>query len=303
MTEPGVLPPPAARAIAPLALPDYWYVVAPLPALGAAPRVITCAGEAAGYVHAAGVLRCDRPELHVAAQDGYAWLWHGAGAPDRPPDPLPQVHAPGTVWERGSVAVDAPWSDFVENTLDLVHPMFAHPWTHPTWWLHRLGVRPVFEAEVTMTATGWEASAYLDLPFRPRWRFMWQEFRLPDRVRLVTMPQAADPAVGAVEVIAHHVPETAGRTRMEYVLGRKAFLLERPRWIEVPGGRWLHDQDRTILEGLAANRRRFGAGREAHVGADAYTLLFRKVVAEAAAGRWADAWRAFPSPITLRARI
>lgn len=296
-----------ARSVAPIALPDHWYVVCPRPAVGEAPRAFTCAGEAARYHLADGAVACDRPELRIAEQDGYVWLWHGEGAPDRPPDPLPQVHVPGTVWERGSVAVEAPWADFVENTLDLVHPMFAHPWTHPTWWLHRMGVRPVFEAEVRMTETGWIAEAFLDLPFRPRWRFMWQEFRLPDRVRLVATPPALDPAAGiaagAMEVIAHHAPETAYRTRMEYLMGRRAFPFERPRFIERPGGRWLHAQDRLILEGLAGNRRRFGAGREANVPADAYTLLFRKVAAEVAAGRWAEAWRAYPSPITLRARI
>lgn len=283
-----------ARAVAPIALADHWYVVAPLPTLAAGPRTLTCGGETAMYRYEDGALACDRPDLHVAAQDGYAWLWHGAGEPTTGPTPIPSLHVPGTAWERGSVEVGAPFADFVENTLDLVHPMFAHPWTHPTWWLHRLGVRPVFEVEVRMTPTGWEAAAYLDLPVKGRWRFMWQEFVLPDRVRLVS---------GPMEVIAHHAPVDAGRTRMEYLMGRKAFAWERPGVTEVPGGRWLHAQDRVILEGLAANRRRFGASKEAHVPADAYTLLFRKVVAEVQAGRWDASWRAFPSPVTLRARI
>lgn len=296
-----------AREVAPLALPDHWYVVCPLPALAAGPRSFVCCGEAAAYRLVDGALACDRPDLAVRAQDGYAWLWHGAGEPPAGPTPIPSLHVPGTVWERGTVEVGAPFADFVENTLDLIHPMFAHPWTHPTWWLHRLGVRPVFEAEVTMTPTGWVAAAFLDLPLKGRWRFMWQEFTLPDRVRLVATPPAERPeagvAAGAVEVIAHHAPVDAGRTRMAYLMGRKAFPLERPGVREVPGGRWLHAQDRAILEGLAANRRRFGAWREAHVPADAYTLLFRKVVAEVQAGRWAESWRAFPSPIALRARI
>jgi hypothetical protein len=304
MTDTRV-PPRAAPA---LALRDHWYIVAPRPAIGPEARVLTCAGEAAAYRVEAGAVACDRPELAIAEQDGYVWLWHGdAPAPPFPPA-IPSLRVPGIAWERGSVAVDTPWADFVENTLDLVHPMFAHPWTHPTWWLHTLGVRPVFEAEVRMTATGFTAEAFLDLPLRGRWRFMWQEFRLPDMVRLVMTPPAAHPpdagvAAGTMEVIAHHPPETAGRTRMEYVMGRKPFPWERPGFVEVPGGRWLHAQDKRVLEGLAANRACFPAGREANVPADAYTLLFRKVVAEAAAGRWGDSWRAFPSPLTLRARI
>lgn len=303
MTDTHVLPRPAA----PIALRDHWYIVCPRPTLAAGPRALTCCGETATYALRDGRVGCDRPELRVAEQDGYVWLWHGDGEPSAGPTPIPSLEVPGVVWERGSVAVEAPFADFVENTLDLIHPMFAHPWTHPSWWLHRLGVRPVFETEVRMTATGWVAEAFVDLPCRPHVQLMWQEFTLPDRVRLVTMPRPDRPeagiAAGAMEVIAHHPPETAGRTRIEYVMGRRPLPFERPRWIEVPGGRWLHAQDRRVLEGLAQNRRRYGDWREASVPADTYTLLFRKVLAEVQAGRWEDSWRAFPSPITLRARI
>lgn len=104
-------------------------------------------------------------------------------------------------------------------------------------------------------------------------------------------------AAGAMEVIAHHPPETTGRTRMEYVLGRRCAPFEPARFREKPGGQPLHYQDRRLLEALARNRAWFPEGREAHVHMDVYTLLFRKVVAEVQAGRWAESWASFPSPI------
>lgn len=298
---------PLARPVAPLALRDHWYVVGALAQLGPEPRVLTTCGRTAAFSVESGQLHCADPDFAHAVSDGYVWHWHGDGPqPENQPE-LPQVRVPRTVWERGTVAADANWSDFVENTLDLVHPMFAHPWTHPTWWLHRLGVRPVFETEIRMTPTGWIAEAFVDLPFKRRWRFMWQELTLPDRVRLVMSPPAMAPergiAAGAMEVIAHHPPEHAGRTRMEYMMGRRAAPFEPARFKELPGGRPLHVQDQRLLEALAGNRLRFPEAREAHVATDAYTLLFRKVVAEVQAGRWATSWQSFPSPIVLRARI
>ena len=290
-----------------LGLPDHWYVVCPRPAVGPEPRPFRCCGRELRLHEAAGQVVAEPAGDVLTEQDGYVWLWHGDGPAPTGPGALPALRVPGVVWERGSVAVQAGWTDFVENTLDLIHPMHVHAWTHPSWWAHALGVRPVFEAAVTMTAGGWIAEADLLLPFGRRWRIMWQEFRLPDRVRLVMTPPRERPeegvGVGAMEVVAFHPPEGRGRSRMEYALGRRAWPFERPGFREVPGGRWLHAQDRGILEGLALNRARFADWREAHVPPDAYTLLFRKVIAEAAAGRWEAGWRAFPSPITLKGRI
>lgn len=140
---------PPARPTLAFALPNHWYVVGPVATLGPHPRAIT---DLRPYGRASRGLRARSAATARAPRTRLPTATCGTGtatgpAPADPPT-LPQLASPRTVWERGTVAVEVPSSHFRRKHARPRAPHVAHPWTHPSWWLHRLGVLLVFETQI-----------------------------------------------------------------------------------------------------------------------------------------------------------
>lgn len=262
-------------------LPDQWYIARRSSDLGTVPQTVLLGGteiglwrDERGDVHAQPARTCEE-------RDGYLWVWTGAEAPSSGPLAIADPFQGRGVWVRLTQRVKAGFLDSVENTVDLIHPLFAHPWTHPLWWAHRLGIQASMRVVITPDALGWTAEGFM-------WgrRIMWQEVRLPDRVRLLLLPDTAL----ATDAFVHHVPETPAMTRFEILLGRRCAPWERPGATDGPQAWLLHRQDRVILEALQRCRTRHGPVAECHARADAYTLLFRRIFRLAQEGRWQREW-------------
>ena len=216
-------------------------------------------------------------ELPLLEQDHYVWAWLGAGPPGPPPTPLPPLARRGYAFEQRTIRVAAGYRLVLENSLDFAHSAFVHPFTQPTWLLHRLGGPKHMHATYAPTPSGLAVEGRLG-----RVRAYLHTFDLPDRLRLVILP---DTPV-AVDLVVHHVPEDARTTRMEVLFGKPGFGLARRGPTFKPGQLLIHDQDVAIVE---AQQRALDAGppaSEVSCAADAYTLLLRHVLDQALAGGW-----------------
>lgn len=247
-------------------LPGYWYAISP----AGRPGMFGVCGRA---------VSSSAPE--AALEDGYAWIWHGAGEAPGPPPRLEILDQPGYAFEQRTIPVRADWRLVLENSLDFAHSSHLHAWTSPVWLIHHLRPGTTMAATYRATADGLtvDGRAGEILAFR-------HSFHLPDRLRLTLLPDGARP----LDVLVHHVPEAAGRSRMEVLVGRRKWPWERRyatgRPIPFkPGALALHHQDVAIVESQHEAWERAEAGPERHCAADAYTLLMRRILAAAAEGR------------------
>ncbi len=247
-------------------LPGFWYAIAPLGrsgTFGVCGRALSCAG----------------PE--AVPRDGYTWTWLGPGeAPDLPPR-LDILDQPGYAFEQRTIPVRADWRLVLENSLDFAHSSHLHAWTSPVWLIHHLRPGTRIDATYRVTADGLtvDGRAGAILAFR-------HSFHLPDRLRLTLLPDGARP----LDVLVQHVPESAGRSRMEVLVARRKWPWE-PSYAAgrpIPfkrGALALHRQDVAIVESQHAAWEHSQPGPERHCAADAYTLLMRRILAGAAEGR------------------
>lgn len=291
-TEPRQASPLAARDPA-LGPPGYWYVACASRALGPAPLPVRVAGVEL-------TLRRD-PEGTITASDGrrvieaqhYLWVYlgDGDGTVDGP-KPYPLFDRKRRAFVQRTVSVASDYRLMLENSLDLAHSSFVHPFTQPTWLLHRVGL-----GRAVMDVTYWPTHEGLEVEGRLGTRLVFrQAFALPDRMRLWVMPDTPF----EVEVTVYHVPETARTCRLEVAISRPALPWEssRPRW--APRPLLIHRQDLRIVE---AQQRALDEGPslpERHCEADAYTLLLRRVLAAACEGGWGAGDAA---PRTVRIRV
>lgn len=265
------------------ALLDHWYVACPASSLTS-----TGLGGAAVEARVAGrsllLTRDDegRPTAGpggpaIAEHAHYIWAWHGHGAPTGPPPNLAPLTRAGYAFEQRTIRVRANWRLVLENSLDFAHSAFVHPLTQPTWLLHQLGTALTMQATYQPTATGLTVDGRLG-----RFRAYAHAFDLPDRLRLVVLPDTPL----AVDLVVHHVPEDAHSTRMEVLMGRRALPFESRQPRVKPGLLLIHEQDLAIVEAQQAARDAGPPIVEQHCAADAYTLLMRRVLDAAAAGGW-----------------
>ncbi len=226
------------------------------------------------------------PAFRCEERDGYVWVFVGEGTPPPPPEiPLFGERR----WLQGSAPQGFEWLKGIENNLDVCHPGFAHPWTHPQWYLHRLrGLREA-EMEARITPTGMlvfgppAASAEAPMPERP---FFSLEFTLPDRVTV---------RIGrSLIVIYHFVPTAENACRLEWLTSNPVpgpKVLWRKREPKVP------KQDRVLLESAESG------DFERSVEGDASTLLARRIVALAREGLWEDKRDTLPQRRLFSARV
>lgn len=268
-------PPPSGRSLGPR---PNWYVAAPASRVGEAPLPVRVNGEDLVLVRdAEGVARVDGVGPQVLEHGHYVWAWIGEEPPTGAPPEAEPLSRPGYAFEQRTIRVRANWRLVLENSLDFAHSAFVHPYTQPTWLIHKLGGSNVMTATYRPTPGGLAVEGRLG-----RFRAYRHSFDLPDRLRLVILP--ATPF--AVDLVVHHVPEDARTTRMEVLMGRRAWPFEARGPVFKPGLMLIHEQDVAIVEAQQAALDAGPAPREFHCAADAYTLLLRRVLDAAERGGW-----------------
>ncbi len=269
-------PPPSGHTTGPR---PNWYIALPASKLAREPVAVRVGGEdltlardAGGAPVVAGGGR------HLAEHGHYIWVWLGEGAPQATPRDAEPLARAGYAFEQRTIRVRANWRLVLENSLDFSHSAFVHPYTQPTWLIHKLGGSNVMTATYRPTSGGLAVEGRLG-----RFRAYEHAFDLPDRLRLVILPGTPF----AVDLVVHHVPEDAHTTRMEVLMGRRAWPFEARGPVFKPGDMLIHRQDVAIVEAQQAALDAGPAPREFHCAADAYTLLMRRVLDAAERDGWA----------------
>ncbi|HEY4943069.1 MAG TPA: aromatic ring-hydroxylating dioxygenase subunit alpha [Rhizomicrobium sp.] len=220
---------------------------------------------------------CDIKSYPCVEQDAYIWVWTDASepAPAAPP-PVPEFGNNG--WTQGTVALACSALAGIENNVDYCHPVFAHPFTHGQFFFNQANGFIEQRYEVRRTDNGLvvfmppTASADDDVG-TPLVRLT---FELPCRVTVSFNGRQSKETI-----LMHFVPTGDGTARQEWLTSSTK-----------PGLVWsdeepiIFKQDRLLLESAQRWRDRDGVLLERSVEADVSTLLVRRIVALAAAGRW-----------------
>jgi len=288
-----------------LGLPGHWYVVCPAVRVSHAAsepfavcgfhiglrrnpdRTITCTEirRPVGGVPEATPLIVKEcapgGTLPWVEKDGYVWAYLGRDASPHPPPALEPLHDGDMVFETRTIPVRADWRLVLENSLDFAHSAILHSWSSPIWLMHRFSRQWIVEARYQRTADGLTVDGLLG-----RRTLFRHSFHLPDRMRLTLLPDKSRP----MDVVVHHVPEGPGVSRMEILAGRRRAPWEPRHSPERPirfreGALRLHRQDVEICELQQRVWERLRPDPERHCAADAYTLLLRRVLEDAAAGK------------------
>ena len=225
-------------------------------------------------------------------QDAYVWVWTAPG--EAPPDPPPRIEPlEQYLWHQGTVPMHCAATLAIENNLDWCHPVFAHPWEHGQYFHNQLAGFSEHAYEVRITDTGLvlfgPPAAHASAPI-PEDCWFKACFELPDRLTL-----ELGGAMGTV-LILHLVPTGPESCRLEWLNS----IMPSPRPLSGVRVRWSEEeptifaQDRSLLESAQAAYRRDGATFENSVEGDTSTLLARRLIALAAAGRWPSARGTLP---------
>ncbi|HXC56724.1 MAG TPA: Rieske 2Fe-2S domain-containing protein [Rhizomicrobium sp.] len=234
---------------------------------------------------------CEVKSYPCVEQDGYVWVWIDGGEP-APALPPPVADFAKTGWTQGTVALACTALAGIENNVDWCHPVFAHPFTHGQFFANQaMGFREQ-QYEVRRTASGLTVfappTASPDDPIG--FVFVRLTFDLPNRVTV-----SFGVGASATAIVMHFVPTGDGTCRQEWLTSKPesglAWSDEEPI---------LFRQDRLLIE--SAERWR-GSFQERSVEADVSTLLVRRIVALAAAGRWDSEREKLPARrvVTVRA--
>jgi phenylpropionate dioxygenase-like ring-hydroxylating dioxygenase large terminal subunit len=203
-------------------------------------------------------------------RDGYVWVWMGEGDP-APAAPPPIAGFAEASWVQGALDLACEAILPIENNLDLCHPYFTHVRTHGLWFdIQANGFREkTYDLSVTDTglavSSGW-GSLVFDLPSRATVSF--------------------NGPAGTQAIVLHHTPTGPRRCRQDWLVSTPAEPGAAPsvRWSDAPSV--IFEQDRRVLESAQLAYDREGDAFERSVEADAPTLLVRRIIAAAAAGRW-----------------
>lgn len=212
-------------------------------------------------------------------QDHYVWVWMGDAPAAGKPLPIPG--APDYAWRQGTVHVKCNAGMFLENMLDGAHAVFTHKGAHPAYFFNVMNGFREYEYEVRVTDHGFTlfypptASAEQAIPAGAD---SVATFELPDRAVVFQKGLRTD-----FFNVIHMVPVSAESCRVEW-------LVRQPG--DTPGVEWWPEetrtmqQDRVLQESAQVNYSRATAAFEHSVPADYATLLVRKILKIAAAGRW-----------------
>ena len=231
----------------------------------------------------------------IAEQDGFVWVWPGAGAVPPPPSSFrfPHVGSPGYTTVRRSLSVTAGLHAALENTLDVPHTAFLHG------GLFRGGRPPVdIDVVVRHTADGVEAE-YFGEPRPPgvAGRILAPEGGVVTHVDRFVMPSIAQVEYRLGE--NHLVTTTAFTPAEDGVTDLHAavtFRLRLPaglvKAVVTPVANRIFAQDRTILREQADNIRRFGGEQFASTELDVLGTHILRLLRRAERGESDDATEA-----------
>jgi phenylpropionate dioxygenase-like ring-hydroxylating dioxygenase large terminal subunit len=241
--------------------------------------------------------RIEIPAFPCAERDGYVWVW--IGRPGRSPGPVPRTpDFAGRRWIQSTCDQKYPWTMGIENNVDIAHPAFAHPFTHPSWYLRRIKGLSDTDTELRLEENGLLAFAPIasgldaDPPKRP---YFMLRFELPDRVRV-------DFWLGPLQftVLMHFIPTGERSCRMETCVTNPFYGFRRVSLAKSEGS--VPRQDRVLMESVRPDYVP-GSRSEYSVAADASTLLARRIVELAANGLWEEKRHSLPSRKIVSARM
>jgi nitrite reductase/ring-hydroxylating ferredoxin subunit len=226
-----------------------------------------CEGRAPAAGVAAEAYPCVEREAHV-------WVWTGKGPPSpEAPQPIPTFA--DRSWVQASIDLACEAMLPIENNLDVSHPYFTHPNTHPQWFvINRIGFREN-AYRLGLTETG-----VLLTGGRDGFGGVSLRFDLPDRATVDLGPQGP-------LIVMHHTPTTPGHCRQHWLFstalaeGAQTHSLH---WTDKEPE--ILKQDRRVMESAQLAYQAEGADFERSVEADAPSLLARRVIRMARAGRW-----------------
>jgi phenylpropionate dioxygenase-like ring-hydroxylating dioxygenase large terminal subunit len=229
-------------------------------------------------------------------RDGYVWVWMG----DRAPDPSQPAGIDGFSerrWVQGSVLMACSFRAGIENNLDWCHPAFAHPWTHPQYYITRIRGLQREMYEVRRTCRGMKVftpptpSEQDPAPDQP---LVLLEFELPNRVQVsFTKPVP-------LTIVMHFVPTGPSSCRLEWLRSKFVPVGSRARWSRREPV--IFRQDRVLLES-AQPWYDHGSRFECSVPPDASTLLARRILDLAERGEWQAATNGFPARRIVDTRV
>jgi phenylpropionate dioxygenase-like ring-hydroxylating dioxygenase large terminal subunit len=224
------------------------------------------------------------PAFPCIEQDSYVWVWMGEGEPE-PPAPPRVPCFERFVWQQGTIPMACAAMLGIENNLDWCHPAFAHPWTHGQFFKTQLVGFTEQAYETRLTDTGMilfgPATAAEDDPI-PSQCWFSATFALPDRVIIEF------PGERGMTIVLHFVPTGPNTCRQEWLVS----LVPSAEPRDGIRARWSDEepkilaQDRALMESAQLTYDREGDGFECNVAADTSTMLARRIIGVAAAGRW-----------------
>lgn len=237
------------------------------------------------------------PAYPCIEQDGYVWVWIGEAGPD--PAAPPQIPKFALYrWHQGSILMQCEAMKGIENNLDWCHPYFTHPWMHGQFYAARFRGFREQSYEIRLTDRGMvvftpvTASEDEPIPERP---IVKLSFDLPDRVR------AEFWSPFSFIVLMHFIPMGHNTCRLEWLI-TKVLPIRRARVSWSNKEPKIFAQDRRILESAQPWYDRESSDFECSVPADASTLLTRRIVALAAAGRWEEKRSLLPCRLVVNVR-
>jgi len=239
------------------------------------------------------------PGRPCVEQDGYIWVWMGTGTPP----PVPGItdfkqHR----WRQGTIDMACSFNKGLENNVDICHPYWTHPFTHPHWITKRFTGFKDDTDELRLTDDGLvifqpiTTDASQPVPTRPAGRL---RFMLPDRMH-IWFPKPG----WETSFWLHFVPTGPDSCRMEWLWSKLLPVGRRVRFERREP--LIFKQDRLILESsqrwYSDWTQRMDTPWERSVEADLTTMTLRKVIALATAGRWKEERASLPRRRLGRAR-
>ncbi len=238
------------------------------------------------------------PSYPCVELDGNIWIYMARDGeqPGTPPPGIPKFER--YRWVQGSIDHACSFQDLLENVLDIAHPAFVHPWTHPFWYSRKFMGFPEKQVELRVTENGITTTAPPtnsgddsipeDIPLFGAWE-------LPDRV--VTMGR-----VGSFEFASwmHFVPTSENSCRLEYTHRNPFPFGPKLSWRKREP--LLLRQDRVLLEAICSARQAEGPIPERSVAIDEIPLTIRRILKLAADGLWEEKRESLPKRRVIGAR-
>jgi phenylpropionate dioxygenase-like ring-hydroxylating dioxygenase large terminal subunit len=218
----------------------------------------------------------------TSEQHGYVWVWLGgegtvAALPEIPD--FSRYH-----WLQGTFGANCDWMKMVENNVDFSHLMFAHRWTHPSFFLvHLAKGRGISGADLEVRTT--ERGM---ITFSPPTKSAAEDppeintnqtFELPDRVVVHFRYWKLK-----VPLYIHCVPTGTNTCRIEWMM--RLPIPFGPKVLWTPVNSPVFTQDKELLESSQQYYDQEGSGFERSVEADAAALTARRIVELAGNGGW-----------------